>query len=306
MNYLDLELQALALGACPSREVLDDAPVASNPAQRAAPPLRPARGGAAVDARGLTKRYGAREVLRDIDLAIAPGEFVAIVGRSGCGKSTLLRLLAGLEVADSGAITLDGSARGDHAADTRIMFQDARLLPWKRVLDNVALGLQGHDVHERARQALSQVGLSERAHDWPAVLSGGQRQRVALARALVHTPRLLLLDEPLGALDALTRIEMHGLIERLWQRHGFTALLVTHDVTEAVALGDRVVLIENLRIALDERVALARPRARGAAFDAIEDRVLQRVLSRAAVDGTEVSAARASTSASAGAWRYAV
>ena len=228
----------------------------------------------------LSKRYCEREVLQQVDLRIAPGEFVAIVGRSGCGKSTLLRLLAGLEAADTGRITLDGDSRGQHQADIRIMFQDARLLPWKRVLDNVALGLTGPEVRARAREALAQVGLADRAKDWPAVLSGGQRQRVALARALVHTPRLLLLDEPLGALDALTRIEMHGLIERLWQRHGFTVLLITHDVTEAVALADRVVLIEDHRIALDEGVPLARPRARGAAFDAIEGHVLQRVLGK--------------------------
>jgi sulfonate transport system ATP-binding protein len=295
MNHFDLELQALAVHA----------PPAFVPREGTAEPLVPAttrpRGGAAVDARGLSKHYGAREVLNDVDLTIAPGEFVAIVGRSGCGKSTLLRLLAGLEAADAGQITLDGDARGRHQADIRIMFQDARLLPWKRGLDNVALGLEGPDVLDRARQALAQVGLSDRARDWPAVLSGGQRQRVALARALVHTPRLLLLDEPLGALDALTRIEMHGLIERLWQRHGFTALLVTHDVTEAVALADRVVLIEEHQIALDERVALARPRARGAAFDAIEERVLQRVLSQ---PGDE--SAPPAPAVPAGEWRWAI
>jgi sulfonate transport system ATP-binding protein len=239
------------------------------------------RGGAAVQVDNLSKGYAGREVLRDVDLHIAPGEFVAIVGRSGCGKSTLLRLLAGLETADQGRITLDGNAQARLQSDIRIMFQDARLLPWKRVLDNVALGLQGPDVKERAREALSQVGLADRAGEWPAVLSGGQRQRVALARALVHTPRLLLLDEPLGALDALTRIEMHRLIERLWQRHGFTALLVTHDVSEAVALADRVLLIEEHRIALDQRIALARPRSRGwAAFAAYEEQILDRVLNQ--------------------------
>jgi sulfonate transport system ATP-binding protein len=236
------------------------------------------RGGAAVHASGLSKSYAGRQVLQEADLRIAPGEFIAIVGRSGCGKSTLLRLLAGLEPADAGQITLDGDAQAAHQSDIRIMFQDARLLPWKRVLDNVALGLAGPDAKERAREALVQVGLADRANEWPAVLSGGQRQRVALARALVHTPRLLLLDEPLGALDALTRIEMHRLIERLWLRHGFTALLVTHDVSEAVALADRVVLIEDHRIALDERVSLSRPRARGPAFAAYEERILERVL----------------------------
>ena len=233
-------------------------------------------GGVAVHVDGVAKSYGKRRVLEDIDLDIAPGEFVALVGRSGCGKSTLLRLLAGLESATRGALRLgDGASR----PDVRIMFQDARLLPWKRVIDNVALGLGGSDAASRAREALDQVGLLDRECDWPAVLSGGQRQRVALARALVHGPRLLLLDEPLGALDALTRIEMHALIEQLWRQQGFTALLVTHDVAEAVALADRVLLIEDHRITLDERVPLPRPRSRGhAPFAAFEDRVLQRVL----------------------------
>src|SRR5438552_9168380 len=200
-------------------------------------------------------------------------------GRSGCGKSTLLRLVAGLERLDGGAIAIDGEAPNAASDTARLMFQDARLLPWQRVLDNVALGLGGADARDRAREALAQVGLADRERDWPAVLSDGQRQRVALARALVHRPRLLLLDEPLGALDALTRIEMQGLIERLWLEHGFTALLVTHDVGEAVALADRVLLVEDQRIAFDEHVPLTRPRARSSAsWAAFEDRVLQRVL----------------------------
>ena len=242
--------------------------------------------GARVEVQGLSKSYGAREVLADVALQIAPGEFVALVGRSGCGKSTLLRLLAGLEAADTGRIAIDGTAQSSaHRADTRIMFQDARLLPWKRVLDNVALGLRSQDAKQRALDALAQVGLADRAGDWPAVLSGGQRQRVALARALVHTPRLLLLDEPLGALDALTRIEMQRLIEGLWQRHGFTAVLVTHDVGEAVALADRVLLIEDHRLALDQAVVLPRPRSRGqVAFAQHEERLLDRVLQQPSID----------------------
>lgn len=238
--------------------------------------------GVSLTAKGLSKRYGARTVLDRAQLDIQPGEFVAIVGRSGCGKSTLLRLVAGLESASAGNLQIDQREVTGLRENTRIMFQDARLLPWKRVIDNVALGLPTSD-HAAASQVLAQVGLADRGMEWPARLSGGQRQRVALARALVHQPDLLLLDEPLGALDALTRIEMHSLIENLWLRNGFTALLVTHDVQEAVALADRVVLIEDGVIALDLRIDLPRPRHRGdPRFAALEERLLDRVLQRPA------------------------
>jgi sulfonate transport system ATP-binding protein len=234
--------------------------------------------GVRLEVRGVDKRYGTRDVLKKTELVIEPGQFVAIVGRSGCGKSTLLRLVAGLEPVSGGAIRLDGQDVAGLSGDTRIMFQDSRLLPWKRVQDNVALGLPPAQ-RGAAADVLARVGLGDRLTEWPARLSGGQRQRVALARALVHDPRLLLLDEPLGALDALTRIEMHRLIEGLWRSSGFTALLVTHDVQEAVALADRVILIEDGQIALDQRIDLPRPRAHGdAAFAAIEKRILDRVL----------------------------
>jgi sulfonate transport system ATP-binding protein len=245
-------------------------------------PTETKRRGVALTAQGLSKRYGTRTVLDRAQLHIQPGEFVAIVGRSGCGKSTLLRLVAGLEAATGGTLQIDQRAVDGLRERTRIMFQDARLLPWKRVIDNVALGLPPSD-QAAAAKVLEQVGLADRGTEWPARLSGGQRQRVALARALVHQPDLLLLDEPLGALDALTRIEMHSLIEGLWQRNGFTALLVTHDVQEAVALADRVVLIEDGVIALDLQIDLPRPRHRGdARFAALEERLLDRVLQRPA------------------------
>lgn len=217
--------------------------------------------------RTLRKAFGAREVLKGIDLHIPAGQFVAVVGRSGCGKSTLLRLLAG------------SAALSEALEDTRLMFQEARLLPWKKIIDNVGLGLKGN-WRPQALEALEAVGLAERADEWPAALSGGQKQRVALARALIHQPRLLLLDEPLGALDALTRIEMQQLIENLWRKHGFTVLLVTHDVSEAVAIADRVILIEDGEIGLDLHVELPRPRVRGShRLAALETEVLNRVLS---------------------------
>ena len=242
------------------------------------PGIRDTAAGVLLEIRGLHKRYGRREVLRGTDLTVAPGEFVAIVGRSGCGKSTLLRLVAGLEKASGGSVATDGLPTAGLHPDTRLMFQEARLLPWRRVIDNVTLGLGPAD-RPRGAEVLAQVGLAERGGEWPARLSGGQRQRVALARALVHRPRLLLLDEPLGALDALTRIEMHRLIEGLWLRHRFTALLVTHDVHEAVALADRVILVEDGVIALDQRIELPRPRIQGdAALAALERAILDRVL----------------------------
>ena len=192
----------------------------------------------------VTKQYAANTVLNQLDLHIQAGQFVAVVGRSGGGKSTLLRLLAGLESPTSGALLAGTTPLAEIQEDTRMMFQDARLLPWKTVIDNVGLGLKGH-WRDAARDALAAVGLENRAQEWPAALSGGQKQRVALARALIHRPGLLLLDEPLGALDALTRLEMQELIVSLWQEHGFTVLLVTHDVSEAVAMADRVLLIED-------------------------------------------------------------
>jgi sulfonate transport system ATP-binding protein len=230
---------------------------------------------------GLKKSFGDNAVLRGIDLHIAAGQFVAIVGRSGCGKSTLLRLIAGLERITAGTISFGQEEA--RAADIRVMFQEPRLLPWARVLDNVEVGLgperHSEDAQARAVTALTEVGLSDKRDQWPAVLSGGQKQRVALARALVSGPRVLAFDEPLGALDALTRISMQRLLERVWRDQGFTAILVTHDVAEAVALADRVLVIEDGLIAHDVTIDIPRPRRRGSAdLAALEGSILRHLL----------------------------
>jgi sulfonate transport system ATP-binding protein len=236
--------------------------------------------GLSLTIRGLRKSYGDNDVLRGIDLHIPAGQFVAIVGRSGCGKSTLLRLIAGLERADAGTISFGEETRRE---DIRVMFQEPRLLPWARVLGNVEVGLgrdrASSDAQARAAEALIEVGLDGKRGEWPAALSGGQKQRVALARALVSHPRVLAFDEPLGALDALTRISMQRLLERVWRDQGFTAILVTHDVTEAVALADRVLIIEEGRVAHDVDVHLGRPRERGSSdLAALEGIILRELL----------------------------
>ena len=244
-----------------------------------------ARGGAAFSFSGVRKSFGPKEVLHGLDLHVPAGQFVAIIGKSGCGKSTLLRLLTGLDAPSGGELVIDGGRRRSDIA--RVMFQEPRLLPWARVAANVEVGLAHvrgrREKRETALSLLADVGLSDRAGEWPSVLSGGQRQRVALARALASRPRILALDEPLGALDALTRIEMQMLLERIWLEQGFTAVLVTHDVSEAVALADRVVLIEDGRIVLDVDVPLERPHRRGAPeFARLEGLILERLLGRTA------------------------
>ncbi|MNW27611.1 Aliphatic sulfonates import ATP-binding protein SsuB [compost metagenome] len=232
-----------------------------------------------VQVQGVQKSFDSRQILSDIDMNVKEGEFVAIVGRSGCGKSTLLRLIAGLEAPSGGSMLLNNLPIDGTAAETRFLFQESRLLSWKTVLDNVRLGIPDRN-KKQARLALQQVGLADREKDWPSVLSGGQKQRVALARALASHPRLLLLDEPLGALDALTRIEMQQLIERLWVEDGLTIILVTHDVSEAVALADRVLLIEDGEISMDTRITLERPRVRDSGFAHFENLILNRLLTR--------------------------
>nr|WP_233568183.1 ATP-binding cassette domain-containing protein [Cohnella faecalis] len=229
---------------------------------------------------GLNKTFGNQRVLQGVDLDIPAGQFVAVVGRSGCGKSTLLRLIAGLDAPSEGSIRSDDTEVTGIRDNTRMLFQDARLLPWKRVEANVKIGVKAGSDRERVLNVLRQVGLEEKAGEWPGVLSGGQRQRIALARALVSEPGLLLLDEPLGALDALTRIDMQDLIERLWDERKFTTILVTHDVSEAVALADRVILIERGQIKLDIAITLDRPRERDADFAYFEKLILDRILER--------------------------
>jgi sulfonate transport system ATP-binding protein len=226
--------------------------------------------GTAVEVRGLRKEFDGRPVLVDLDLALAPGEFIALLGRSGSGKSTLLRILAGLDQPSAGS---DGAAGpGDDAiadavrvhGSVAVAFQEPRLLPWRRVWRNVVLGLRTgdstQDLRRVADDVLAEVGLTERAQAWPLTLSGGEAQRASLARALVREPQVLLLDEPFGALDALTRLSMHRLVLDLWRRHRPAVLLVTHDVDEALQLADRVLVLDEGRIRTDLRVDIERPR----------------------------------------------
>jgi sulfonate transport system ATP-binding protein len=232
----------------------------------AAPAAAP--GGQAVVVEGLGRSFAGRQVLADLDLTIAPGEFVALLGRSGSGKSTLLRALAGLDGEYDGRALVPGRRS--------VVFQEPRLLPWTRVLSNVTVGLpRGRPTEERGRRALDEVDLADHARAWPVTLSGGEAQRVALARALVREPELLLLDEPFGALDALTRIRMHALLQELCGRYRPAVLLVTHDVDEAILLADRVAVLADGAIALDVPVGLPTPRLRSdAAFGALRSRLL--------------------------------
>jgi len=232
-------------------------------------PIETSTAAPTVQLKGFTRQFGDNVVIDGLDLTIAPGEFVALLGASGSGKTTLLRTLAGLDSASGQDVT---------TPDARaVVFQDARLLPWKRVWRNVALGLKGADTRARAEAALKEVGLGHRLDAWPSTLSGGEAQRASLARALVREPALLLLDEPFAALDALTRLKMHDLVLSLWREHQPSVLLVTHDVDEAIALADRVLVLDKGRIAAEERIALERPRLPDARFHAIRRRLLSRL-----------------------------
>jgi sulfonate transport system ATP-binding protein len=226
-----------------------------------------ARTGPVVHVRGLTRAFGPDQVLQDLNLDIAAGEFVALIGRSGSGKSTLLRALAGLDPAVTGQVEAHGTVA--------VAFQEPRLVPWKRVRDNVTLGLRTADPQAVAAAALAEVGLADRARAWPLTLSGGEAQRASLARALVRQPRLLLLDEPFSALDALTRMAMHQLVLRLWDHHRPAVLLVTHDVDEAIELADRVLVLTAGRISHSVQLRAPRPRGRaGTSLTALRGRLL--------------------------------
>lgn len=226
-----------------------------------------------IELKNVGKSFGDHEVLRGIDLTIEQGSFTVIVGKSGCGKSTLLRIIAKLEEVTTGSVTY--TDEHNRSLKIRIMFQDDRLIPWKNNLKNIELGAVNKTI---AKESLEEVGLIDKEKDWPDQLSGGQKQRIALARALATNPDILLFDEPLGALDALTRIEMQNLIETLWQQQKFTSLLVTHDVAEAVRVADRVIVIDKGMIQLDEHIDLPRPRERDEKFTYYENKILNEIL----------------------------
>ncbi|MGW5731785.1 MULTISPECIES: ABC transporter ATP-binding protein [Streptomyces] len=217
-----------------------------------APTQQTPQTGSAVRVKGLTRSFDGRAVIDHLDLDVRPGEFVALLGRSGCGKSTLLRILAGLDRDIEGTVLVPRRKA--------VAFQAPRLMPWKRVWRNVLLGLPGKPDRGVAERALEEVGLKHRTNAWPKTLSGGEAQRASLARALVREPDLLLLDEPFGALDALTRIKAQRLVDELWQRRGCAVLLVTHDVEEAVLLADRVLVMDEGVIAYETEIDLDRPR----------------------------------------------
>lgn len=205
----------------------------------------------AVRVRELNKSFDGRIILENVDLDIAEGEFVALLGASGSGKSTLLRILAGLEVADSADATVPGNRS--------VVFQDARLLPFRKVAGNILIGLDRKRYgDDEVETVLAEVGLPGFGRRWPKTLSGGEAQRTALARAILREPHLLLLDEPFASLDALTRIRMHDLVLRLWRRHTPAVLLITHDVDEAILLADRILVLKDRNLTHEVTITVPR------------------------------------------------
>lgn len=231
-----------------------------------------AANGMALDIRGVSLAFDLGQeqlpVLQDIHLQLPPGASVGLLGPSGCGKSTLLRLVAGLEPLQSGTLLADGEPINGPHHSRLLVFQDPTLYPWRTLWNNVALGLQARGLlktqRQRVDEALHKVGLTDFRNAYPRQLSGGMAQRAALARALVNQPRLLLLDEPLGKLDSLTRIHMQGELLKLWQEQGYSSLLVTHDVEEALLLCDRVLVLSArpARILAELEVTAPYPRRR--------------------------------------------
>ena len=234
------------------------AAVAAAVASAAAPP-------AAIRVDGIARRFGDQDVLAALSLAVGRSEIVSLVGPSGCGKSTLLRLIAGLERGDAGRIEVDGRPVTGPDPAIGFMFQEPRLLPWLTVRDNIVLGLSRaarRTADARVAELLAQVQLDGAARRWPRQLSGGMAQRVALARCLAVEPRVMLLDEPFSAVDALTRMALQDLLLAIWERTQLTMLLVTHDLDEALYLSDRVVVLRGPPAQLTDAIAIALPRPR--------------------------------------------
>jgi ABC-type nitrate/sulfonate/bicarbonate transport system ATPase subunit len=241
---------------------------------------------ARLELRGIAKAFGDLPVLGDVSLSVGKGEFVSILGPSGSGKSTIFKLLTGALHTDAGAISFDGMPLHPHHRPFAFMPQRDALMDWRRIIDNTTLGLEIQGMRRAAARRrvaplFAEFGLSGFEHHYPAQLSGGMRQRAALLRTVVQDKDMLLLDEPFGALDALTRAEMQLWLETMWARHKWTALLVTHDVREAVLLSDRIYVLSArpARVISEVAVPLPRPRRTGAAVAAIEAGILDLLLS---------------------------
>ena len=228
------------------------------------------------------------EAIRNVELNVKEGEFISIIGASGCGKTTLLRLIAGLERDYSGDILLDGKRVEKAGLDRGVIFQDHRLLPWLTVEDNLTLGLEGtkKELQDQVKEYLHKVDLDNFEKVYPGQLSGGMAQRVSIARALMRHPRILLLDEPLGALDALTKMNMQVEISKIWEEEKTTMIMVTHDIDEAIYLGDRVVVMRPRPAEVDEiiNIELPRPRLRSSSDFAFYRNQIINIFNQSIVD----------------------